>query len=146
MTLTVESRRQRVKAGLFGAGLAALPIVVLLLLTSSGGCEGDAGGSTIGLSASKPLRVSLQTSEGWLFTHDLYLTNTTGEDLSEVRLRIRVVGEDHSPSIERYWKRWALGERQEISVPVGDVKNIQRIVLSGRADQGRFDQTFEESK
>jgi len=142
MTLTVESRRQRVKAGLFGAGLAALPIVGLLVLTSSGGCEGEAKGPGFGISASRPLRVSLQISEGWFVSHDLYLTNTTGEDLTEVHLRVKVVGEDGAPTIQRYWERWPLGARQSCTVAMSDVKNIQRVEITGRADQGRFDQTF----
>jgi hypothetical protein len=142
MTLTVESRRQRVKAALFGAGLAGLPIVGLALLASSGGCEGEAKGPGIGISASRPLRVSLQISEGWLVSHDLYLTNTTGEDLTEVHLRVKVVGEDGAPTIQRYWERWPLGGRQSCTVAMSDVKNIQRVEITGRADQGRFDQTF----
>jgi hypothetical protein len=99
-----------------------------------GGCDAQ---------LSSRLRLSLELSEGWLISHVVTLTNTSGEDLTEVNLSMRTIGEDGSPVVERYWAHWRLGGTQEISVPVSTVTNLQRIELTGSADQGRIDQTFE---
>lgn len=88
----------------------------------------------------KDLRLTLAFDEGSIISHDVYLTNTSGEDLTEVRLHIQLVGENASPVIDRYWTRWDLGVRQDISIPVEQVKNVQRLFVSGTADQGRIDQ------
>jgi hypothetical protein len=84
----------------------------------------------------KQLRLSYEFSEGWLGSHDFYLTNASGQDLSEVNVTVRLIGENGSPSVNRYWSSWPLGGKQHVSVSVEDVKNVQRIAVSGRASEG----------
>lgn len=85
-----------------------------------------------------PLQLAYNWSPGTLFTHDLYVTNTCGEDLSEVRLTFTFVGENGSPSVDRYWASWPLGVKKEVSISVDDVRNVQRITVSGRAQEGQI--------
>lgn len=94
----------------------------------------------------KLLNLSYQFSEGWLMEHDFYVTNTSGEDLTEVRLSFRFLGEDAKPIIQRYWAEWPLGQKHTISFPVDDVKNVQVIMVDGRADQGVIEAQLTRSK
>lgn len=90
----------------------------------------------------KQLRLSYRFSPAVLVSHDFYLQNTSGENLSEVNLRMTFVGEDASPSIERYWANWPLGEHQRLMVSMSTVKNVQRIEVSGRADEGDIEEVL----
>lgn len=84
------------------------------------------------------LRLGIALDAGWLVSHDLYLDNLSGYDLSEVKLTITFFGEDASPAVQRYWVKWPLGEKQKISIPVTEVKNIQRVLVEGTAEQGEI--------
>jgi hypothetical protein len=102
----------------------------------------DAGGDSKGGKSAPPpkeLNLAYGFDEGWLLNHDFFLTNTSGENLTEVHLRITFVGEDGSPSVDRYWAAWSLGQKEQVSIPVDKVKNVQRIQVAGRADQGVID-------
>lgn len=89
------------------------------------------------------LPLACRFDPGTLFTHDLYVTNTCGKDLTEVRVAFTLVGEDASPTAQRYWASWPLGVVQHITYPVDSVSNVQRLELSGGADQGVFDGTVQ---
>lgn len=121
--------------GLLGSVLLAIQAVIAG--GALGGC--DRVSSLAGL---EQLQVTLKVSEGVLFSHDFILTNTSGKSLSEVHMSIQVFGENAAPVLERYWASWPLGGEQTFSVPVDQVKNLQRVALRGRADQGRFDLTW----
>jgi hypothetical protein len=84
------------------------------------------------------LRLSYDWSAGTLMVHDLCATNTSGHDLKEVRLKVTFVGENGSPTVDRYWTAWPLGERKDISISVDKVKNVQRLSLLGSADEGEI--------
>jgi hypothetical protein len=123
-------------------GLALMFVVILVGMFLYSGVIGPGVGGCAARIGSG-LRLSLDLREGWLISHDLALTNTTGEELTEVNLKVRVVGEDGSPVVDRYWAHWPLGAKQVINVPVSNVTNLQRVEVTGSADQGRIDQTFE---
>lgn len=80
--------------------------------------------------------------QGAFVNHDVILSNTTGEDLSETKIYIKVIGENAAPSISRYWAKWPLGEKQTISIPVADVKNVQRIQVFGSTEQGEINEQW----
>ena len=90
----------------------------------------------------KKLKLHCSFAQGSFVSHDVILSNTTGEDLSETKISIKVIGENAAPAISRYWAKWPLGEKQTISVPVSDVKNVQRIQVYGSTDQGDIDQQW----
>ncbi len=92
------------------------------------------------------LRLACQFDGGTFISHDLTLTNASGLDLTEVHLSIEFVGEDASPTVERYWADWRLGVRQRIHESVDHVKNVQRIKVGGTASEGVFSQEFDVSK
>lgn len=116
--------------------LSALVAIGWISITCSDrGQAKDRDGERAAASA-KVLNLAYEFSEGWLVNHDLYVTNACGEDLSGVRLRFTLVGENASPAVDRYWASWPLGARRQISVPVEQVTNVQEITVAGRADQG----------
>lgn len=137
-TLGVRGRTMSKQFQNFMLGLGAVILGVLLISaivekdSTKEGPGGKVGAST------RVLNLAYQFSPGSMFNHDLYVTNTCGEDLSEVRIRFQFVGENGSPVIDRYWSTWNLGEKQQVQVPVDRVANVQRIVVSGNADQGSF--------
>ena len=76
--------------------------------------------------------------EGWLISDDVYFTNKSGKDLTEVHVTMTLIGEkgDQQP-INRYWANWHSGEIQHISISGSiSVVGIQKVQLSGRCDQG----------
>jgi hypothetical protein len=111
-------------------------------LGTDDGREAAAGAGHAEIDRRPTLLLSLRVDEGWLVSHDLHLTNTSGQNLTESRLTVQVIGEDAAPAFDRYWASWSLGQTQLISIPVEEVRNIQRVTISGSADQGVFDQTF----
>lgn len=104
--------------------------------------NGGRGRGGMSLLPRKHLRLSYGFSEGWLISHDFYLTNNSGEDLSEVNLHITFVGENGSPSVDRYWSAWPLGAKQHVEIPVERVSNVQRIDVAGRAVEGDIEETL----
>lgn len=84
----------------------------------------------------KKLKLTYVMNEGWLVEHDFVISNTSGEDLTDVHMTLEFIGEDASPEITRYWAEWPLGTKRTVSFPVESVSRIQRINVSGSADQG----------
>ena len=84
------------------------------------------------------LRLSYKWSSGTLISHDLYVTNSSGKDLTEVHLKVTFVGEDASPTVERYWSSWTLGETRDVEISVDKVHRIQALSIAGSADEGVF--------
>lgn len=143
MTATPSSPR---RAALAIGVVLALGIVALIGIASSDGKDRKAAANDSPAYEPPPvknLRLSCTLDEGQFISHDVYLTNTSGEDLTEVHLSIELVGENASPTVQRYWSRWSLGVQQDVSVSVDDVKNIQRVYVTGTADQGRISQGIE---
>ncbi len=87
-----------------------------------------------------PLSLSGQLHPGWLLTHDLDLANSSGQSLSNVRVRLEFVGETGNFAVERYWPTWPLGEHREISLPVAALPTPYWVAVSGHCDQGTLDQ------
>lgn len=85
-----------------------------------------------------PLRLKYGWSAGTLMVHDLYVTNTSGEDLSEVHVTVTFIGENATEKVTRYWMNWPLGEKQDVQMSVDKVRNVQRILVQGKCDQGVF--------
>lgn len=122
-----------------GSAVLALLVFPLLPTGCSGGKEEARHSSAPEEPPPKPLLNLVGRFSPAIFSsHDLYLTNTTGTDLSEVRLRIKFVGENASPEVTRYWASWPLGMSQQITILESEVKNVQRVEVSGEADNGRF--------
>jgi hypothetical protein len=140
--------KQPILALQLGMVLAAVVVAVLFLASKVHWNHGDEADKVAASTApaKKHLNLSYKFSAGWLVSHDLYITNTSGERLSEVHLEFTLLGEDGSPSVTRYWSAWPLGGQQLVSIPVERVKNVQRIRVSGYADQGMIETTVQPDK
>src|SRR5690349_11079342 len=99
--MTASRASQRGFALLLGTVFAGA-----MLVTLKSACDSSDSSDAEGTQASereepprpvKVLALTCDLSEGWLVSHDLYLNNTSGEDLTEVNLTIQFIGEDHSP-------------------------------------------------
>lgn len=128
-----STRKHLTEIGWF-VGIAAALLLVVSWFNSSDDDAKEPGGTRA--ASLPPLNLTYRFSPGQFFTHDLYVSNTSGQDLSEVNISFTFVGEDGSPRADRYWSSWSLGEEQHIEVPADSVSNVQRIVVKGRADQG----------
>jgi hypothetical protein len=122
---------------LFLCGVGVLLIVGVFGATCS---DGSASKAAATAPLPRELNLAYEFSPGAFFNHDFYITNTCGEDLTEVHISFQFVGENASPTVDRYWASWPLGGKQQIQVPVDKVSNVQRITIRGRADQGVFDE------
>jgi hypothetical protein len=78
------------------------------------------------------------------FWHDLYLTNKSGEELHEVRMKLTLTGEDGKPlSEERYYVVWSKGQTIKVSLSVENSPiNVQKISLAGSCTEGRINATW----
>jgi hypothetical protein len=110
-----------------------LGLLLTLLLTILAGC-----------SRSSISGIQCSVDEGWLISDDIYFVNSSGRELSDVRVIITLTGENGArSSVERYWATWKLGDKQHVSVSVGNsVPRIQRVELSGGCDQGLILQSW----
>ena len=133
-------------AGLVGLAMFVVCLAILGVIPT-GNAADSAGSSGPYTPWEPPPRKKLQffvtVDEGEFFYHDVFLVNTTGEHLTEVRLDMEVVGENASPTVERYWASWSLGETKSVRLSVDDVSNVQRIRLQGTAEQGDIDASFD---
>lgn len=119
-------------------GLLVVAAITVAFLPKACSTISDAGERGARLFRTE-LKLRYDFSPGWLVSHDLNMVNTSGKTLNDVRLKVQFVGEGASPTVTRYWARWELGEEQTVSVPVDQVSNVQRVVVSGSADEGVFD-------
>ncbi len=84
--------------------------------------------------------VSVKFSPGMVRSHDIYVTNTTGKDLTDVQLDFIVSSTTGGTTVNRQWPTWPLGQTMDVKVAVGDVTDVKTIVLSGAASQGKLKQ------
>ena len=110
-----------------------LVLLVAALVALAGGC-----------SRSSISGIQCSLDEGWLISDDIYFINSSGRDLSEVRVTMTLTGETGAQkAIQRYWSTWHLGDKQHISIAPGDsVIKTQRVDLSGNCDQGSIGQSW----
>lgn len=113
--------------------LAGIAIIATLagLLASLAGC-----------SRSRVTGLQCSLDEEWLISDGVCFTNSSGRDLTEVRVTMTLTGEKGAKtSIKSYWPTWPLGEMQQISIPVDNrLPKIERVDLSGRCNQGSIEQ------
>jgi hypothetical protein len=107
-------------------------LLLAVLLCALAGCSRSVTG----------LQCSLD--EGWLISDDVYFTNSSGQELTEVRVTMTLTGENGAQrSIQKYWATWHLGDKQHIAISVDNsVPKIQRVDLSGSSDQGSISQSW----
>jgi len=100
--------------------------------------------SLMGCSPKQVTGLQCSLDEGWLISDDIYFTNSSGHDLSEVRVTMTLTGETGATrSVQRYWATWHLGEKQQITISASDsVIKIQRVDLTGSSDQGSISQSW----
>jgi hypothetical protein len=83
----------------------------------------------------------LDKGEWW---HDVYLTNTSGEDLHEVNVTLTLIGENGKPCSEnRYYSRWGKEQTVKVSLSVSNSPdNVQKISFAGSSTEGPINSTW----
>lgn len=108
--------------------------ILLILIFGFVSCE-EKGNMIEGIYAS-------MDEGGILFTADeLYFTNKSGQNLTEVDIVITLTGiKGDKAKVKRYWPTWSLGEKKEVSISSSDsVDKIQKFSIDGTCNEGYFD-------
>lgn len=82
------------------------------------------------------LDIEYRFDSGQVISHDLFMTNASGKDLSDVHMSFEVLGDNGPSRLERYWPDWPIGGTKHVQIPVSKIRVIYRIVVDGRTDQG----------
>ncbi len=100
--------------------------------------------SLMGCSPKQVTGLQCSLDEGWLISDEVYFTNSSGQELSNVHITMTLTGDrGTSRSYQRYWATWHLGDKQMFSISADDsVIHIQRVDLTGSSDQGSISQSW----
>ena len=112
--------------------------VVSVLLSLILGCDASA----VSKKSLPHTDFAFRLDEGFLVSHDYYVTNNSPHDLQEVHITITATGVDGKPKpLKQYWTSWSKGEEKKASASISDKQtadNVQKIEVSGYSSEYSF--------
>lgn len=88
--------------------------------------------------------ITSRMSEGSIISDEIYFTNSSGKDLTDVNVVITLTGiKGNKAKTKRYWPTWRLSEKKEVSFSMSDsVFKIQKFDMVGSCNEGSFNMSW----